>query len=247
MAVLTAGLHNLSRQLTEWSPGRVLPDGWIGDAAHRGRTSGHNPDDTAGSKPAWDGDPDNLAEVRALDIKTVFNNGVSGQRVVDHLIQLPNLGSVIRYLIHDGWFYHSRTGFAREPFVGDNPHETHIHAEGAWTQSGDNNTTFNFRLEDIPVMLTDADKNWLRDTVNAAAALAVQSRIDDIARAVATYPVDIQTDTPGVNMQPWSSVDAYARDERQAVHADVRGVRTVVNSLADDMATVLSRLPEPPA
>ncbi len=180
MATLVLGLKNLQRQLNVWAPQRVLPDGWIGDPAHQGETSGHNPDDTPGSKPAWNADPDNLAEVRALDVKTSFGNGVSGVQVVSHLRGVPGLSSVVRYMIHNGFMYHSRNGFNPEAYTRGNPHTTHIHFEGAWTQSGDNNTTFNFRLEEIPVALTQGDKDWLTSLVNGA----VQTRIDDIAAAV---------------------------------------------------------------
>lgn len=150
MAVLTAGLRNLERQLDAAFPDRVRPDGWIGDEAHRKRTSGHNPDDTPGSKPAWDGDPDSVAEVRALDVAADLGDGVTGQQLVDHLIRLPGLARVIRYLIHRGRIWHERNGFAPEPFDGD-PHSDHVHVEGAWSQAGDNDGSFDYQLEEIYV------------------------------------------------------------------------------------------------
>jgi hypothetical protein len=167
MAVLTAGLRNLQRQLDAAFPGRAGPDGWLGDAAHRARTSGHNPDDTAGSRPAWDGDADSTAEVRAVDVDADLGPGVDGQHLVNHLVRLPGLAGVVRYLIHRGRIYHARTGFLAEPYDGDNPHNEHIHIEGAWAQAADNNTSFDYRLEEIPVPLTIADAELVVDRLMA--------------------------------------------------------------------------------
>lgn len=161
MAERTKGLQNLQRQLDAAFPDRHRPDGWIGDAAHKGSASSHNADDTAGSKPAWDRDPDNLAEVRALDVDARL--GAARPRdLVDHLRQLPDLGLVVRYLIFDGFIYHSRVDFAPQRFAGDNQHTGHIHVEGAWSQAGDLNTTYDFRLQEVPVSMTEADKEWHR-------------------------------------------------------------------------------------
>ncbi|WP_051808242.1 hypothetical protein [Actinoplanes subtropicus] len=161
MAVLTLGLRNLERQIDMAFPNRRRPDGWIGDEAHRKRTSGHNPDDTPGSRPAWDGDPDTLAEVRALDVAADLGDGVTGQDLVDHLVRLPKLSTVVRYLIHRGRIYHVRKGFEPESFDGD-PHTDHVHIEGAWTQAADNDTSFDYHLEEIPVAMTAADKVWIQ-------------------------------------------------------------------------------------
>jgi hypothetical protein len=167
MAVKTRNIINLQRQLDEAFPRRKKPDGWIGNAAHKGHTSGHNPDDTPGSKPAWNGDPDALAEVRDLDISEDLGDGVHGQDLVDHLIKVPGIGQVVRYFIHRGRMYHQRTGFRPEAFDGD-PHTDHVHVEGAWSQAADNNASFDFRLEDIAMPSADeiSDK-WAQDPVVA--------------------------------------------------------------------------------
>jgi hypothetical protein len=163
MWVLTAGLQNLRAQINEWAPDRDhTSDGTIGDAAHQAETSGHNPDDTPGSRPAWDGDPDNLPEVRAFDCDIDFRNGATAQQLVDHLRGLPGLSSVIRYMIYNRKMYHERDGFNPTPYSNSSsPHTEHIHFEGAWTQAADNNTTFDYRLEEIPVALTATDKSWI--------------------------------------------------------------------------------------
>lgn len=165
MAVLTAGLRNLQRQLDAAFPDRRRPDGWIGDEPHRARTSGHNPDDTAGSRPAWDGDPDRTPEVRALDAAADLGPGVDPLDVVDHIRGLPGLSAVLRYVVFDHRIYHVRNGFGGVPYEGGNPHTEHIHFEGAWTQAADNNDTFDYRLERIPVALTEADKKWIEKKI----------------------------------------------------------------------------------
>ncbi len=160
---LTLGLQNLRRQVDEFAPNRDrTSDGGIGDAAHRTRKSGHNPDDTPGSKPTWDGDNDNLPEWRAWDCDANLNvPGVSARTLVNHIRRLPRVGEVIRFMISDGKIYEASNGFEPEDYNGDNPHTGHIHFEGQRTNAADNNTTFDFRLEEIPVALTDGDKAWI--------------------------------------------------------------------------------------
>lgn len=180
---MTLGLQNMRRQTDEAFPGRDrTSDGGIGDEAHRLKTSGHNPDDTPGSKPAWNSDPDTLPEWRAWDMDADLRTpGVTTQQYVDHVRHLDGLATVVRYLIFNGKIYHEDDGFAPARYAGADPHTSHVHVEGAWTQTGDNNTTFNFRLEEIPVALTPEDKAWIsaeiRDAVkdnNAAGAAAVR-------------------------------------------------------------------------
>lgn len=186
MATLTAGLRNLQRQLGDAFPDRALPDGTIGDRAHQGRTSGHNPDDTAGSKPAWNGDPDRTAEIRALDVKADLGPGVDAQAVVDHIRALPGLATVLRYMIFNHRIYHVREGFAAAPYAGANAHEEHVHFEGAWTQAADRNDTFDYRLERVPVALTEADKNWIK---------AELGKVDEAVRTTARINKEFLSDT----------------------------------------------------
>lgn len=178
MAVKTANLINLQRQLDLAFPKRKGPDGWIGNDIHWLRISGHNPDDTPGSKPAWDGDPDSIAEVRALDVAADLGDpDVTSTELVRHLVALPGIATVFRYFIHKGFIYHVRDGYNPVAFDGD-PHAGHIHAEGAWTQAADNNSTFDFRLDDL-VSLSAADKTWLISTIDAR--LKAWATVDPIA------------------------------------------------------------------
>jgi hypothetical protein len=160
--VLTDGLDNLRQQVNRRWPDRdKKSDGSIGDFAHSLGSSGHNPDDTAGSKPAWSGDPDSKREVRAWDMDNdLREGGTTAQDIVDHIRKLPGVGNVLRYMIYNRRIYHVRDGFTSAPYSGPSPHTEHIHFEGAWTQAADNNTTFDYRLEqvgdDMPITAADA-------------------------------------------------------------------------------------------
>jgi len=159
--VLTAGLNNLRSQVNARWPNRdKKSDGTIGDAAHQAESSSdHNPDDTAGSRPGWDGDSDSLQEVRAWDMDSdLGESGTTAQMVVDHLRKLPNLSSVIRYMIYNRKLYHSRDNFEPTTYTGSSAHTEHIHFSGAWTNAGDSNTTFDFQLRKVGNIVATLDK-----------------------------------------------------------------------------------------
>lgn len=208
--VLTAGLQNLRSQVNAAFPNRdKASDGSIGDAAHMTRPSGHNPDGTPDSKPAWD-DGDATAEVRAWDMDADLGDpDVTTQNLVNHLRRLAGVNSVLRYIIFDRTLYHVRNGFAPEPYTGSSPHIEHVHFEGAWTQAADSNTTFDFRLGDLIVptadeiatavvkkiratfpVISDSDRNALAGAVDAKlaprfAALAAKDVVDEQALGAA--------------------------------------------------------------
>lgn len=156
------------RQLTQAFPDRQPPDGWIADENHTG-TSSHHPDDTPGSKPEWDGDPDNIPDVRGVDVWSNLGPGVNSRAVCNHLAGLPNLATVVRYFIHQGLIWHARNGFRPVAHDGD-PHPTHIHVTFAFTEAADDNTTYDYRFEEVPVALTQADKEWFDQRLEAIEA-----------------------------------------------------------------------------
>lgn len=185
---LTRGLQNLRAQVdARWPDRDKTSDGTIGDAAHQASTSSHNPDDTAGSTPEWDGDPDSTAEVRAWDMDVDLREpGATAQQVVDHLRSLPGLASVIRYMIYNRTMYHSRDGFAPTPYSGASAHLEHIHFTGAFTQAADDNATFDYRLDEVnmptPEEYAQAVASKLAgDLVNPASGLfkATVARVRD--------------------------------------------------------------------
>jgi hypothetical protein len=73
----------------------------------------------------------------------------NAQDVVDHIRRLPNISSVLRYMIYNRTMYHVRDGFAPTAYSGSSAHTEHIHFTGAWSQAADNNTSFDYRLDEV--------------------------------------------------------------------------------------------------
>lgn len=180
--ILTKGLSNLRDQINEAFPDRdKASDGTIGDEAHQAETSGHNPDDTAGSRAEWNGDPDSTPEVRAVDIDSDLRAApATAQQLVDHIRGLPGVASVLRYMIYNRKIYKASNDWRAEAYDGPSAHTEHIHFSGAYSQAADNNTTFNFRLEEIPVALTSADKAWILGAVVDAVEAAVWNHTETV-------------------------------------------------------------------
>lgn len=171
--VVTPGVKNLLRQFDEAFPDRDhTSDGTIGDLAHQNESaSSHNPDLTGAAE--WkDGDAKN--EVRALDVDSDLGMpGVTMQMVIDHLRTLPGLSSVIRYMIYNRVIYRASDGWAGKPYTGASPHTEHAHFTMAFTQAADENTTFDYRLEEL-VMPT-------ADEIAAATLKAFRNSLDDLS------------------------------------------------------------------
>lgn len=176
--VLTKGLQNLRDQMNAAFPDRdKTSDGTIGDAAHAAGISGHDPDDVPNSHAEWNGDPDSTPEVRAWDMDSDLRSpGVTAQQVVDHIRGLPGVSSVLRYMIYNRKIYKASNGWVPEAYYGLSPHTEHIHFSGAYSQAADNNTTFDYRLEDL-VAISDDDvrKIWMTDGIIAAPDWAAKS------------------------------------------------------------------------
>lgn len=204
---LTLGLQNLRSQVNAAFPDRdKASDGSIGDAAHQAESSsGHNPDDTAGSRPEWNGDSDGLPEVRAWDMDSDLRAApATAQQVVDHIRGLSGVGTVLRYMIYNHKIYKASNGWKAETYTGASGHEEHIHFSGQWSDAADRNTSFNYRLEEIPVALTAADKNWLTQMVDARAddiEKNVLSALSNVPAAVWSYSLADPYDNDGSRRQ----------------------------------------------
>jgi hypothetical protein len=229
---LTDGLANLRAQVNaRWPDRDHESDGSIGDLAHMGSTSGHNADDTPGSRPAWDGDPDSKREVRAWDCDTDFREtGMRALLLVDHLRRLPGLSRVIRYMIFNRKMYHSRDGFAPTAYDGPSAHTEHIHFEGAFSQAADENTSFDFDLWEINMPTIDE----IKVAAKAAAKEAFAEALDEAEAAA------VDGSKPGVTAlgrQVRDSLWQIGVRDRDKILAAVAGVDEELMAKLNNPAT----------
>jgi hypothetical protein len=221
--VLTKGMQNLWDQFYAAFPNADrTSSGKVGDLAHQKESaSGHNPDLTGNAE--WkDGDAKN--EVRAIDLDSDLRTpGVTMAMVVDHIRGLPGVGAVLRYVIYDRTIYEASNGWAPRPYTGASPHTEHMHASGQRTQAADENTTFDFRFEELTGMAIDpAD---ITKIAKATAAEVFATKITD--RVAKPAPGQPQRQ---LTFDVWTGYS----DGR----ADVADVKKAVVSLADQVEQV---------
>lgn len=106
-----------------------------GDDEHQLRTSDHNEDDTAGSRPAQS-DADSNPEHRAIDVMigpamTVAQLQGLVERVVAAEVVRERQGGKPRlfYVIFNGWIWSRSNNWVKQPKT-DNPHRDHAHFSG---------------------------------------------------------------------------------------------------------------------
>src|SRR5688572_2888955 len=120
------GMTTLENQIRAARPGVTIYD--IGDKAHQGRVSGHNPDDTAGVK-ARDQDADNIPEHRAIDVMVGPHfSKADGDALVKDLTQNVANRKRLIFVNWKNFQYHRDHNWAPQD-NSDDPHG-HVHAEG---------------------------------------------------------------------------------------------------------------------
>jgi hypothetical protein len=154
-------------------------DGWIGDTAHQHEESDHNPDET-GNVPIHDAD--HVNEVHAVDVDNDLRvPNLTMLMVVLFIVERCRSGAErrLRYVIYDRKIWEASNGWRSRGYNGPSPHTEHAHFSFSYDSIREASTV-SWRLEDIPVALTDADKKWLGGMVEATVVKALPA----IAEAV---------------------------------------------------------------
>lgn len=136
MAIITPALGAARASLDQRFPNRDrATDGWIGDEAHRGTRSGHNPDETGNAEYE---DSDNLDEVRAVDLdKDLRHPTLTMHDVVRAILATPADRDRCSYLIYDRTIWSRSAGYQPRTYTGSNPHTSHLHISGRPTNDAD--------------------------------------------------------------------------------------------------------------
>lgn len=124
-------------------------EGFVGDLAHQGSASSHNPDESG--NPEYR-DHDGKDEVRAWDAdKDLRDPNVTMEQVVQHLITGARAGVFwwIRYIIFNGRIWHRRDGFVTRIYTGSNKHTDHAHINNDFTQAADTVTGTNWGFDTL--------------------------------------------------------------------------------------------------
>src|SRR4051812_22982515 len=182
--VLIPAGKRLRNDFDTLAPGRDrASDGWIGDTAHQHEVSDHNPDET-GAVPIHDAD--RLNEVHAIDVDADLRTpGLSMLMVVFFLVARCRSGAEtrFRYIIFNRMIWEASNGWKARSYTGKSPHTEHAHFSFSYDTARENNIN-SYRLEDIPVALTEPDKTFIRNLVHEQVTGAVAAAIEPIAAAV---------------------------------------------------------------
>jgi hypothetical protein len=122
-------------------------DGTIGDEAHQGTSSDHNPDPD-GSVDAWD-----------MDVNLGTGNDAAA---IEHLKQVFQAHPSSRYWIHNRQEASRSNGWRRVRYTGSSPHTDHVH----WnSREGYENSTAPWPVEGDDMPITPADAKAIADEV----------------------------------------------------------------------------------
>lgn len=165
--ILTPSLWALRDAFNQIAPNRdKASDGWIGDLRHQQSTSGHNPDDTTGSKSEYT-DSDSIPEVRAVDIDKDFRvPGLTMLKIIQAILADPAALKRLRYIIFNGVIWSRTTNWQPRVYNGDNKHDQHAHFSGAPEDDSNGRAwtaVLNFKEDD----LTPAQAQQLADVAAA--------------------------------------------------------------------------------
>lgn len=139
--VVIPALRALDDEITSVAPKRTLPTWFLGDAAHRRESSGHNPDDTPGVTAELS-DSDSTPEIRAGDFRLPLNAAFTPEQLVQLLVKLCRSGQItwIYYIIYNRRIWSSSHGWTTRAYTGSNPHDKHIHVSGKSDSASEKST-----------------------------------------------------------------------------------------------------------
>lgn len=176
---LTPALDSLNREFGRHAPGRdTTSDGVVGDDAHALVVSDHNPDET-GRVPITDAD--NVNEVHATDRDATGPWPWAGgmETAVQFLVARCRSGAEnrLRYIIYNRRIWEASNGWRERAYPGANAHIEHAHFSGSYDPLRERDTR-SWHLEEIPIMITEAE--WKR--LQAIVERAVDRRMGDRIR-----------------------------------------------------------------
>jgi hypothetical protein len=154
--ILVPCLVQLRTEFNRIAPNRDrTTDGSIGDTAHQGTVSDHNPDET-GSVPVHDADTRN--EVHAIDVDVDLRvSGLTMEKVVQFLLGRCRSGAEnrLRYIIYNRRIWEASNGWQQRAYTGANTHTAHAHFSASYVTSREASTA-SWHLEDL-MAITDAE------------------------------------------------------------------------------------------
>lgn len=185
--ILVACLDRLRSDVNVLAPNRSkASDGTIGDTAHQASVSDHN-DDEIGRVPIKDADSKH--EVHALDLTADLREpGLTMEMVVQHVLSRCRSGAEkrLRYMIYRRRIWRASNEWRQEAYDGDSPHTEHAHFSASYETKLEADAS-SWKLEDIPVALTSADKNWITQQIDARA----DQTEANILRAISALPAAV--------------------------------------------------------
>ena len=113
-------------------------------------------------------DADGKHEVHAFDADDDLRTpNLTMEMVVQHILRRARSGAEkrLRYIIYNRRIWEASNGWRQRAYTGASPHTEHAHFSASYDTKLEASKA-SWRLEDIPVALTDADKKWLADRID---------------------------------------------------------------------------------